>query len=347
MPTTYAIPNGSTVMAATTYTGTGAARSVSNSNNGVSFQPDWVWIKERSSTSQHALFDSVRGVQKRLISDTTAAEDTSAQLLTAFNSDGFSVGTDGAINESAQTYVAWNWKAGGAAVTNTSGTISSQVSANPTAGFSVVTASASGTSPVTIGHGLGVAPRMIIGRVRNNTASWYVYHSSIAASDYLVLNSTAARATSSNIWDTAPTSTVFTVGNPQNGWNGTTSGSYNYVFYCFTPVAGYSAFGSYTGNGSADGPFVYLGFRPRFIMWKRTDTTSGWSMHDTSRDPYNISTNNLFADSSGVEDTGDSIIDLLSNGFKLRNTYARANASAGTYIYAAFAEAPFKFSNGR
>jgi hypothetical protein len=210
----------------------------------------------------------------------------------------------------------------------------------------VVTASASGTSPVTVGHGLGVAPSMVIGRVRNNTATWYVYHSSFSAQDYLVLNSTAAKATSSNIWDVAPTSTVFTIGNPQNGWNGGTAGSYNYVAYCFAPVAGYSAFGSYTGNGSADGPFVFTGFRPRFVLMKYTNTTSYWIIFDTVRSTYNLVTAGLRPNDSAVENTNLFFIDALSNGFKVRDA-GGLNGSGDTTIYAAFAEFPFKYALAR
>jgi hypothetical protein len=331
---------------ASLYTGTGSALSVTNGG----FQPDLIWIKPRSIIGSHGLFDSVRGVSKSLRSHDTRVEDTSSSGndLTAFNSNGFSVGTSSNIDTSTNgaTVVAWQWKAGGAAVTNTSGTISSQVSANTTAGFSVVTASASGTSPVTIGHGLGVAPSMIIGRVRNNTASWYVYHSSMVASDYLVLNSTAAKATSSNIWDTTPTSTVFTVGNPQNGWNGTTVGSYNYVFYCFAPVAGYSAFGSYTGNGSTDGAFIFTNFRPRFVLIRSTSNLREWFIVDTARNSFNVANSPLRANVTSVEGT-DTVLDMVSNGFKLRSSDTAFNGSGETYIYACFAENPFKYANAR
>jgi len=330
------------------YTGTGTnAVGIT----GVGFQTDFNWTKSRSSASYtHQLSDSVRGFSKYLYSAATTTEGTDASNhIQSVNSDGYVINSGASFNASAVTFVSWNWKAGGTAVTNTSGTITSSVSANPTAGFSVVTASASGTSPVTIGHGLGVAPSMIIGRVRNNTANWYVYHSSMVSSDYLVLNSTAAKATSSNIWDTTPTSTVFTVGNPQNGWNGTTPGSYDYVFYCFSAVAGYSAFGSYVGNSSADGPFLYTGFRPRWIMLKvASGQTGDWLILDTSRDTYNVASNLLYANSTAAQDSpGGYTVDIVSNGFKLRHSSFGFNNTSGTYIYAAFAEAPFKFSNGR
>ncbi len=324
---------------------------------GVGFQPDLVWIKDRGLATvynySHLLYDAVRGAGKELRSNATDAEADRGTGTTSpfrsFDSDGFTVGQNYSSNEvdpTAEAFVAWNWNAGGSNATNTSGTITSTVRANTTSGFSVVTASASGTSPVTVGHGLGVAPSMVIGRVRNNTANWYVYHSSFSAQDYLVLNSTAAKATSSNIWDVAPTSTVFTIGNPQNGWNGGTAGSYNYVAYCFAPVAGYSAFGSYTGNGSADGPFVYTGFRPRFVLMKYTNTTSYWIIFDTARNTYNLVTAGLRPNDSAAENTNLFAIDVLSNGFKVRDG-GGLNGSGDTTIYAAFAEFPFKFSLAR
>ena len=333
-------------MAATLYTGNGTTQSIVNTVNGVSFRPDLAWVKSRNTTEAQIWIDSVRGVGQELESNNTNAEFYNANSITSFNSNGYTSGNSN-TNVATRTYVAWQWKAGGTAVTNTAGSITSSVSANTTAGFSVVTYTGTGAN-ATVGHGIGVAPQMVIVKRRNSTSDWVVYSSGLPSAAYRIYlnydlaqdSGVAAAAT----WNsTAPTSTVFSIGTNTNS-NASTD---TYVAYCFAQVAGYSAFGSYTGNGSADGPFVFTGMRPRFIMWKRTDTTSGWSMHDTSRDPYNISTNNLFANSSGAEDTGDSIIDLLSNGFKLRNTYARANASGGTYIYMAFAESPFKNSLAR
>jgi hypothetical protein len=348
MPTTYAVPDGRTAMAATTYTGTGAALSVSNAVNGVSFQPDMVWIKSRSAVGQNTVQDVIRGVNKYVITNSTGTEGTDGSV-TSFNSNGFSLTTDAGVsyNVNGTTYVGWQWKAGGTAVTNTAGSVTSTVSANTTTGFSVVTASLSGTSPVTIGHGLGVAPKFIIGKVRNNSTNWYVYSSNFSASDYLILNNTDAKATSSNIWDVAPTSTVFTVGNPQNGWNGGTSGSYNYIFYCWAEIAGFSKFGSYVGNGSTDGTFVYTGFRPRFLLVKTINTAGySWTMYDSSRNTYNAVSNLLYANLSNAENTGTARFDFLSNGFKNRDS-SNDNVSGNTYIYMAFAENPFKYSNAR
>jgi hypothetical protein len=336
MPTTYAIPDGRVAMAATTYTGTGASLAVANTVNGVNFQPDFVWVKGRSGATDHALYDSVRGTTKDLVSNATSAETTQATGLTAFGSTGFTVGALAKMNTSAATYVGWQWKAGGTAVSNTAGSITSSVSANVSAGFSVVTyASTTGT----VGHGLGVAPSMVIMKSRNVADQWTVYHVSKGNTIGIPLNSTGAGDVNSGFWNnTSPTSTVFS----QGSWNS----GYNKVAYCFAPVAGYSAFGSYTGNGSADGPFVYTSMRPRWIMLKRTDSTSDWRIYDSARTPSNVDDNVLEANTADAEDTASGAIDVLSNGFKLRDAGAN-NISGGTYIYYAVAENPFKYANAR
>ena len=321
------------------YSGNGSSQSVT----GVGFQPDFVWVKERSSTSGNVLFDAIRGVTKYLESNVTAAEGTDASTLTAFNSDGFSVGSSGAMNQSSQTYVGWNWKANGSGSTNTSGSITSTVSANTTSGFSVVTYTGTG-SLATVGHGLGVAPKMFIVKRRDTTSNWLVYNSTIGATNYLYLNATDASAAWSGFWgNTAPTSTVFTVNN-----DGAVNSSGNtFVAYCFAEVAGYSKFGSYTGNGSTDGPFVFTGMRPAYLMVKRTDTTSNWVVMDTARDTYNAAGLLLRPNLSDAESDDRPSMDFLSNGFKWRATTAAFNASGGTYIFAAFASAPFKFALAR
>jgi len=235
-------------------------------------------------------------------------------------------------------YIGWQWKANGAGVSNTNGSITSTVSANTTAGFSVVTYTAPSSGSATVGHGLGVAPSLVIMKTRAYVLDWYVYHQSLGGTQYLILDGTAAAATSSVVWNnTNPTSTVFSLGAGL-----ATTG--NMVAYCWAAVAGYSAFGSYTGNGSTDGTFVYLGFRPRFIMFKRTDATSNWLIIDSSRGPYNPDQNRLFPNLSAAEDTSENY-DLLSNGFKLRDASGLANN--GTIIYAAFAENPFNSSRAR
>lgn len=329
------------------YTGTGAAQSIT----GVGFQPDWLWIKNRSATGSHHLYDAQRGAALALFSSATAAENSRPNSLTSFDTDGFTVGTssDGNTNLSANSYVAWNWKANGAGVSNTDGTITSTVSVNQKAGFSIVTYTGTG-SAATIGHGLGVAPAMVIVKNRDNGAvSWVVYHKGVDATNpenyMLFLNLTNARSSSSATgWNsTAPTSSVFSV----NNYNSNNQSGSGMVAYCFAEVEGFSKFGSYTGNGSANGPFVYCGFRPAFVMIKRTDGTAGWIVFDSARDSYNLVQRYLVASSSGVEGTGVSTFDFVSNGVKLRSTFGDSNASGGTYIFAAFAESPFKYSNAR
>jgi hypothetical protein len=276
-----------------------------------------------------------------LVSNATSAETTQATGLTAFGSTGFTVGALAKMNTSAATYVAWQWKAGGTAVSNTAGSITSSVSANVAAGFSVVTYTGTGAN-ATVGHGLGVAPSMMIVKSRSATFTWRVYHTSIGNGNVLYLSATDASTAESTAWNsTTPTSSVFSVGTG----NGTNASAGTYVAYCFAPVAGYSAFGSYTGNGSADGPFVYTNFQPRFIMVKRTDSTSDWYIWDTSRDTYNVETNTLLPNSSAAETSATSI-DGLSNGFKCRSSTV-VNASGGTYIYACFASNPTKYANAR
>lgn len=311
----------------------------------LNFQPDLVWVKNRSSTRKHNAYDSVRGTSKRLVPNDTAAEDTPGGV-TAFNSNGFTVDSEGDVNASTLTFVGWTWKAAGASTVNTSGTISSNVSVNTTAGFSIVTYTGTGAN-ATVGHGLGVVPKMIIAKGRGNVDNWPVYHASAntsPATGHLLLNSTGAFASTSSTWNnTAPTSTVFTVGTDTR-INQNTIG---YVAYCFAEVEGYSKFGSYTGNGSADGPFQYTGFRPKFILWKSsTDGARNWSVFDSSRNTYNVTNSYLLPNLSNAEGTSDAC-DFLSNGFKWRSTDAGSNGSGQTFIYMAFAEAPFKFSNAR
>ena len=333
-------------MAATTFTGTGASLAVANTVNGVNFQPDFVWVKGRSGATDHALYDSVRGTTKDLVSNATSAETTQATGLTAFGSTGFTVGALAKINTSAATYVGWQWKAGGTAVSNTAGSITSSVSANTTAGFSVVTYTGNGTAGATIGHGLGVAPSMVIAKNRSTGGSaayeWTVYHVSLGATKALFLNDTGAAAADAGYWyNTAPTSSVVTVpSNTRTNVNGST-----FVFYCFAPVAGYSAFGSYAGNSSTDGPFVYTGFRPRYLMIKQSSAAGSWVVFDTARNPYNQSTTILYPHLSNAEATGVNI-DILSNGFKIRHV-GDINVSGNTTIYACFAENPFAYSNAR
>jgi hypothetical protein len=323
------------------YTGTGSSQSIT----GVGFQPDWVWIKSRSAATSNSLYDAVRGVQKELVSNNAGDQVTEATSLTAFGSDGFTVGALARLNTSAATYVAWNWKANGAGSTNTAGSITSTVSASTASGFSVVTYTGTGGN-ATIGHGLGVAPQLIFVKGRDtSTADWFVYTSTQAATKFLILNTTAAVGTDASAWNsTAPTSTVFSVGGAYStSWSAKT-----YVAYCFAPVAGYSAFGSYTGNGSADGPFVYTGFRPAYLLVKNATSTGDWIVVDAKRNTYNMMDSGLQPNGAYAEASNSNYrFDFLSNGFKVRTTNFEANQSGNTIIFMAFASNPFKYSLAR
>ena len=354
MATTFAVPDGRVAMAATLYTGTGATLAVSNAVNTVSFQPDLVWIKDRGVAS-HNLFDVIRGPRVHLSSNLTDADYTESAgvSLTAFSTNGFTLGTDnagpGRTNANGDTFVGWQWKGGGTAVSNTAGTITSSVSANTTAGFSVVTYTGTGAN-ATVGHGLGVVPSMVIVKNRLQAYNWTVYHIGLGgATNILVLNSTSASIASAIQFNgTNPTLSVFSVGAGSVSNNNTNTTSDTFVAYCWAPVAGYSAFGSYTGNGSADGPFIYTGFRPRYILIKSSGSAQGWVLQDSSRQPYNYTLRNaLFANDAMAELNDAYPTDFLSNGFKIRNSGDGVNTSAVTYIYAAFAENPLKYANAR
>jgi len=328
---------------ATTYTGTGSDLAIVNSGG---MAPDFVWVKVRNQAFSHNLNDIIRGTNNRLQSDTTAAAGTTG--IVAFNSNGFTTsGSAGELGTNGNTYVAWQWKGGGTGVSNTAGTITSTVSANTTAGFSVVTYTGNGTNGATVGHGLGVAPNMMIFKRRNTGGTdWIIYHSTLGATQNLAFDTAAAITSSTRFNNTAPTSTVFTLGTTV-AVNGSAD---TYVAYCFAAVPGYSAFGSYTGNGSADGPFVYVGFRPRYVMVKASSTGGAgydWFIHDTARDTYNVCTLDLEANLALSENQYGAEQDILSNGFKLRNTGGGTNGSGVTYIYMAFAEFPFQFANAR
>jgi len=328
-----------------TYTGNGTTTTISSLN----FQPDLVWIKDRTDTNNYNnITDSVRGATLVLQSNTTAAEQTFSTGLTSFNSNGFTVGSNGDVNNSAQNYVAWCWRANGAAVSNTAGTITSSVSANTTSGFSIVTYTGTGSAGATIGHGLNAVPNMIIVKARNAAGHWWIVgHSSLNGgvnpwNYYLQLQNTSAiSAAGSGAWNsTAPTTSVFSVG---TGSDLNASGQ-TQVAYCWTQIPGFSQFGTYTGTGSTDGPFIYCGFKPRFIMTKRTDSTGDWLLVDTARDTYNPTGKYLIADSGGAEGSA-TIYDINSNGFKLRLT-TDPNISSSTIVYAAFAANPFGNANG-
>jgi hypothetical protein len=339
------IKNGGLYMKPVLYTGDG---TTNKSITGVGFQTDFNWTKSRSSASySHQLSDSVRGFSKYLYSNATNAEGTDAtNHIQSVNSDGYVINSGASFNASGVTYVAWNWKAGGTAVTNTNGSITSTVSVGATQGFSVVTYTGTGAN-ATVGHGLGVAPSMyIVKRRTGGVGNWAVWHTGLSntTTSYILLDSTSAQSTSSSLWgSTAATSTTLGIGTSVTTNNSTDT----YVAYCFSAVAGYSAFGSYTGNGSTDGPFVYTGFRPRWVMVKDATTAGGyWEIHDTSRSTYNATTARLFPNDSSAELTGADI-DFLSNGFKVRTTDGTVNNSGSTIVYVAFAENPFKNSLAR
>jgi hypothetical protein len=315
-----------------TYTGNGGTQSIT----GVGFQPDFTWIKHRTDVSNSMVQDAVRGSTKHFHSNTNDIEVTDATGVTSFDTDGFSIGSNGNVNATGNV-CSWNWKANGAGSANTDGSINSTVSVNQTAGFSIVSWTGNAVAGATIGHGLGVKPSMIILKNRTpDTASWTIYHSSLGATKYLVMEGNNAVQTSNTRWyDAEPTNQVFTVGSSGNV-TGDNSGE-TFVAYCFAEKTGYSKFGTYTGNGNVNGPFVYTGFKPAFVMIKRTDSTGSWYMLDNKRNTFNVVTQYLKAN----ETTADSSVDFLdftSNGFKMISTGADVNSSGASHIYMAFGQ---------
>ena len=325
-----------------TYTGNGTnARVITTNLNEVGL----AWVKIRSGVDDHRLANVLTGGNKHLKSNNTDAESTGTTVIQAFSGSTFTIGTDNSVNVNGSTYVAWAWNAGGSNATNTSGTITSTVRANTTSGFSIVTYTGTGSN-ATVGHGLGVAPSMVIVKIRSTTGYWTVQHSALGSGYYGYLNFTNSFDTANaNLrWNgTNPSSTVFSIGTASD----VNTSSATYVAYCFAPVAGYSAFGSYTGNGSTDGTFVYTGFRPRYVLVKSFNNAENWAISDTSRSLFNAANAFLRPDESSAETTGAMIMDFLSNGFKLRTADTKSNGSGYSYIYAAFAESPFKYSLAR
>ena len=324
-----------------TYTGDGSA---SRNITGVGFQPDWVWGKCRNTTVSHALYDAVRGGSNLLNSNTTSAEGTNA-ALNAFISDGFTVNSDSYLNGNSNTYVAWNWKANGAGVANTDGSINSTVSVNTTSGFSIVSYTGNGTGNSTIGHGLGATPKFIIVKNLTTAQDWGTYSPSfVSASDpnILYLSKTSAQADDTNVWGTSATfnNNTFTVGD----WNGSNQSGSSFIAYCFAEKKGFSKFGSYTGNGSTNGTFVYTGFKPAFVLIKNTAIVSSWILFDNKRSSsggYNVNGYSLKPNVNNAEDTSaGNKLDLLSNGFKIRSDgiYEDTNDSGVKLIYMAFGQ---------
>ena len=326
------------------YTGTGSSNSVT----GVGFQPDWVWLKKRNSTGNHFIYDAVRGVQETIYTDATSAEATQSQGLTAFGADGFTVGTNTNINGSSNTNVSWNWLAANGTASNSDGSITSTVSANTTAGFSIVSYTGNGTDDATVGHGLSQKPDMVIIKARENTSSWATWHKNLTGSDYLLfLDATDAQSQYTTILKNQ-SSTVLTLGtNSASNANGQ-----GFIAYCFAEKKGYSKISSYVGNGSTDGAFIYTGFKPAMVILKRSSSTSNWYIADNKRDTFNVVGKALFPNDSSAEGdlSSNTPFDFTSNGFKLRNSNmtgdTNINISGSTYIYMAFAESPFTNSNG-
>jgi hypothetical protein len=334
------------------YTGNG---SNPRTLTGVGFQPDWVWLKNRTDANGHTLADAVRGANITLSSDGSGAEvtDKSDGHLDAFTSDGFTVGAgtdDARVNNTSSNYVAWNWKAGTTSGISGSPSITpSGYSFNQTAGFSIIAYTGNASVGATIPHGLGVAPAVIIFKNRDSNVKWVVYHhknTSAPETDHLQLDNDSATSDDDSILnDTAPGSSLITMKTSSS----VNSNGVKYVAYCFSEIKGYSKFGSYQGNSSTDGPFLYMGFKPAFLMVKRTNTTENWYMKDNKRDPFNdMNQSALYANGSAVEDTGGAWLtgDACANGFKIRKNDTSSNGSGSTYVYFAFAESPFVNSNG-
>jgi len=330
------IPKSSSYFNTKLYTGNATARTIS----GIGFQPDWVWGKSRTNTENNSLFDAVRGAGYDIKSDATNAQSSNTGI-TAFNSDGYVLGTADSLNSNSQNFVTWNWKANGSGSANSDGTISSTVSVNTTSGFSIVSYTGNATSGATIGHGLGVAPAVVLVKRLNATSDWVMYHKGMGASKFIVLNTTAAEASSGGIfYNTAPTASLFYVGD--DGATNASGGTY--VAYCFAEKTGFSKFGSYTGNGNADGPFIYTGFKPAWYLWKPYNATDSWNLVDSKRDGYNPDNNRLFPNSNSAEDTQDRV-DLVSNGIKIKTSDGGTNSSSRSYIYMAFGQ-PIVSTNG-
>jgi hypothetical protein len=318
----------------TVYTGNGSTLSISS----LEFSPDFVWIKNRNIVSNHVLFDTVRGTTLSLESESTASESIRSGI-TSFDSNGFTLGSNGNSNANGNSHASWSWRGSdSSAVSNTDGSITSTVSANTTSGFSIVSWTGTGAN-ATVGHGLGVAPKMIIIKDRSNTRNWQVYHAGYGNTGSGQLNLTNAFSADGMFQNTTPTSSVFSVGTSVN----VNASGANIIAYCFADVKGYSKFGSYTGNGNNDGTFVYTGFKPAFVLSKCSSAAGeDWNLNDNKRPGFNVIQNALLANSTSAEVTASyQALDFTSNGFKWRGSNDRVNGSGKTYIYMAIAENPF------
>ena len=323
------------------YTGNGAA---ARAITGVGFQPDFTWVKDTSVGYNHVLWDVVRTSKAALYTNASDAEDTStSRTLVSFDSDGFTLPnvTGDIVNDSGTGYVNWNWKANGAGSANTVGSINSTVSVNTTNGFSIVKWTGNSTAGQTVGHGLGVTPKVVIIKRLNGAAQSWICKFPTATDGYLALDTTDAISASSG-WLPVSNSLITLA----NNWSAYNNNGNDYIAYCFADVQGFSKMGSYTGNGNADGTFVYTGFKPAFVMMKATSVAQSWQMVDNKRDTFNAVDHRLRPNESGAESTSPEWIDFCSNGFKLRNNDVAWNGSGNTYIYMAFAEAPLVGTNG-
>jgi len=326
------------------YTGSGSSKTISTLN----FQSDFTWIKNRATTDMHSLFDAVRGATKRISTNILTPQATEAQDLTAFNTNGFTVGTSGAVNTNNVNYASWNWKANGQGSSNTDGTINSTyTSASATSGFSIVTYTGTAAN-ATVGHGLGVAPKFIMVKRLDNGSNWRCYHASIGANYNLIIAADGFQTTPTAWNNTAPTSSVFNLGS----YDEVNGSSAPHVAYCFADVQGFSKFGSYIGEGSTNGTFVYTGFKPAFVITKNYADSGGasnnggnWRMFDNKRLGYNVNNATLYPNLGNAE-ANETSLDLLSNGFKFRGTSADYNQSGSKYVYMAWAEEPLVSTNG-
>ena len=336
------VPRGDEYFDAIAYSGTGSQQAIS----GYNFAPDWVWVKRRDANNFHILANTLSGAGNYLVSNNSDAESSGgSQLINGFNSDGFDVGTENAVNNSSGTYVGWCWNAGGSTVSNSNGSITSSVRVNTTAGFSLIHYTGNGSSGATVGHGLGVTPSWLITKRRDGSNSWQVFHTSTGNTKFFDFHSSGSVQSSSNRWNnTSPTSTVFTLGSNSNvnSNNGTS------VAFVFAEIEGFSKFGMYTGSGNSDGAFVFTGFRPAYVIVKRSDSGNHWVIYDKARASTNVIDNYLRVDESAAEsETSQVDIDFVANGFKLRSGFDIVNAGSGEYIYMAFAENAFKYARAR
>ena len=326
------------------YTGNSGTQSIT----GVGFQPDWVWMKSRNNTYSHGLFDSVRGATKKLYADATNDERTESGL-TSFDADGFTLGSAAGTNNSGKTYVSWNWLTGGSAVSNSDGSITSNVSANPEAGFSIVSWTGNNTDGATVGHGLSSAPEMVINKSRSATSisGWHVFHKDLTANYNALLDTnSAAWQPASTGWLGATTNSIFTLENGSSSGANVNPNGVDMITYCFHSVEGYSKVGMYFGNSSANGTYVHTGFKVSWLMAKDRDNTGSWYIWDDKRSPHNEMNDRLVADLTAIE-TADREVDFLSNGFKLRESNNAHNTSGREYIYLAFGSSPAKYSNAK